>query len=135
MVPTLFAIVTAGIYGIFELIIRRKERLAIIDKFSDKIDSSKLLENGAFLPLPKFNGFSFGTLRVAGFLIGMGLGIIVGFLAAKYLFCIDIYDSNYRIRELLWTVVGASIFVFGGLGLLVAFLVELKHNHSAKNKK
>ena len=40
MVPLIVGIVCAGIYGLFELFVRKKERLAIIEKIGDKLDPS-----------------------------------------------------------------------------------------------
>jgi len=40
MVPTVMAIICAGIYGLFELFVRRNERMAIIEKIGDKLDAS-----------------------------------------------------------------------------------------------
>ena len=38
MVPLIVGIVCAGIYGLFELFVRKKERLAIIEKIGDKLE-------------------------------------------------------------------------------------------------
>ena len=40
MVPLTTGIVFAAIYGLFELFVRRKERLAIIEKIGEKLDAS-----------------------------------------------------------------------------------------------
>ena len=40
MVPLIVGIVCAGIYGLFELFVRKKERLAIIEKIGDKLEPS-----------------------------------------------------------------------------------------------
>ena len=39
-VPLVVGIVCAGIYGLFELFVRKRERLAIIEKIGDKLDTS-----------------------------------------------------------------------------------------------
>ena len=39
-VPLVVGIVCAGIYGLFELFVRKRERLAIIEKIGDKLDAS-----------------------------------------------------------------------------------------------
>ena len=38
-VPLVVGIVCAGIYGLFELFVRKRERLEIIEKIGDKLDS------------------------------------------------------------------------------------------------
>ena len=40
MVPLIMGIICAGIYGLFELFVRRKERLAIIEKIGERLDGS-----------------------------------------------------------------------------------------------
>lgn len=40
MIPLIIGIICAGIYGLFELFVRKKERLAIIEKIGDKLDPS-----------------------------------------------------------------------------------------------
>ena len=61
------------------------------------------------------------TVKVFG-LMGLGLGLLVAFFIHCNLgeFC----DSR-RIQSVLY---GSCVLLFGGLGLLIAFLVELKIN-------
>lgn len=40
MIPLIIGIICAGIYGLFELFVRKKERLAIIEKIGDKLEPS-----------------------------------------------------------------------------------------------
>ncbi len=44
-VPLVVGIVCAGIYGLFELFVRKRERLAIIEKIGDKLDTSLSMVN------------------------------------------------------------------------------------------
>ena len=46
MVPLIMGIITLGIYKLFELFVCRRERMAIIEKLSDKITTTDL--NGKF---------------------------------------------------------------------------------------
>ena len=39
-IPLVVGIICAGIYGLFELFVRKKERLAIIEKISNNLDAS-----------------------------------------------------------------------------------------------
>lgn len=43
MVPLIVGIVCAGIYRLFDLFVRKKERLTIIEKIGDQLDPSAFL--------------------------------------------------------------------------------------------
>ncbi len=77
MVPLTTGIVLA-IYGLFELFVRRKERLAIIEKIGEKLDASAFEGK---MRLPSYGGtrFSFSSLKAGCLLVGIGLGVLVGF--------------------------------------------------------
>ena len=61
-VPLVVGIVCAGIYGLFELFVRKRERLAIIEKIGDKLDTSAF---DGKLGLPNYmRNFSFSSLKV-----------------------------------------------------------------------
>ena len=58
-VPLVVGIVCAGIYGLFELFVRKRERLAIIEKIGDKLDASAF---DGKLGLPHYmRNFSFSS--------------------------------------------------------------------------
>lgn len=129
MVPVVVGIVCAGIYGLFELFVRKKERLAIIEKIGDKLDASAF---DAKIGLPRLvTNFSFSSLKVGCLLTGIGLGLLVGFLISTG------YTGNgmetWAYQELVSTVYGASVLLFGGIGLIVAFIIEMKLSKD-KNK-
>ncbi|ADQ80251.1 hypothetical protein Palpr_2115 [Paludibacter propionicigenes WB4] len=129
-IPLVVGMITLGIYKLFDLFVRKKERLAIIEKIGDKFDSS-MIENKFSFPLNfKFEG-GFGTLKVACLLLGVGLGLLVG-----YFICYGTIpgyynngDYSYRTSEVIY---GASTLLFGGLGLLIAFLIEMKYRKDKK---
>lgn len=128
MVPLIVGIVCAGIYGLFELFARRKERLAIIEKMGDKLDPSTL---NAHIGLPRLTAnFSFSSLKAGCLLSGIGLGLLVAFIISS-----TYTDLNFRDwgqREMISTVYGASVMLFGGIGLIIAFVIEMK---LSKDKK
>lgn len=127
-VPLVVGICIAGVYGLFELFVRKKERLAIIEKIGDKIDAS------AF-GLPAYSGIprlSFSALKAGCLLTGVGLGLLIGFIivtsismSSNMSYMNDSWQGWYR-GEITGTVYGASVLLFGGLGLIIAFIVELK---------
>lgn len=128
MVPLIVGTVTLGIYKLFELFARRKERMTIIEKLGDKFDPTML---GMKNTLPQMNmgNSTFGTLKIACLLLGIGLGLLVGFSILQLNFPYSqINIDHYIFRETQSVVYGASVLLFGGLGLLVAFLIELKHS-------
>lgn len=127
MVPLIVGIVCAGIYGLFELFVRKKERLAIIEKIGDKLEPSAF---DVKIGLPRLaTNFSFSSLKTGCLLAGIGLGLLVGFIISVSL--ID-FNLDGR-RELISTVYGASVLLFGGIGLIIAFVIELKLSKD-KNK-
>lgn len=122
MVPIIVGIVCACIYGLFELFVRRKERLSIIEKIGDGLKPSVFESK---IGLPRFPAdFSFSSLKVGCLLSGIGLGLLVSFLItvsinANKLDCWERWD-------LLSSVYGASVLLFGGIGLIIAFIIEMK---------
>ena len=114
MIPLIIGIICAGIYGLFELFVRKKERLAIIEKIGDKLEPSAF---DAKIGLPRLStNLSFSSLKAGCLLVGIGLGIF--FLSISTVAC-----DNYEMRS---AVYGASVLLFGGLGLIVAFILEMK---------
>ena len=126
MVPLVVGTVTLGIYKLFELFVRKKERLTIIDKLGEKLDPSLL--NGSFKePIKLIGNTSTGALKAGCLLAGIGLGLIVGLIITRLTFNQGILNFNDSYTyELTGVIFGASVLLFGGLSLLVAFLIELK---------
>ena len=77
-IPLVVGIVTLVIYKLFELFVRKKERLSIIEKIGEKFDAS-MIENKFSFPSKIFKNFSFGSLKAGCLLMGVGLGLLVGF--------------------------------------------------------
>lgn len=119
MVPAVIGIITLGIYKLFELFVRKKERLMIIDKIGDKFTPEILsgkIDFSTNIPKLSSSALKFGCL-----FMGLGIGMLVAF-AVHYNFA-DFVESSYQIRS---AVYGSCVLLFGGLGLLIAFIVELK---------
>jgi hypothetical protein len=125
MAPLIVGIVTLGIYKLFELFARRKERMAIIEKMGDKFDPS-MIGNPFPLSFKTTGNAPYGTLKVACLLLGIGLGLLVGFFIVLNTIGIS-SESSYHFEKTEGAIYGASVLLFGGLGLLIAFLVEMKH--------
>ena len=127
MVPTVCGIFVLGFYKLFELFVCKKERLLIIEKMGEKF-SSEMLENK--IKLPSVGNLSFSALKFGCLFVGLGLGLLVA-----YLICTTTLEGyaemsserfNWNLRETISVIYGACVLFFGGIGLLTAFLVELK---------
>ncbi|MBW6480037.1 MAG: hypothetical protein K0B37_11455 [Bacteroidales bacterium] len=133
-VPVIFGIVTLGIYKIFELFVRRKERLLMIEKFGQ---SSEGLDLSQGILFPAKQNKSFAGLKAACLLLGLGLGLLVGFFIISY-WQTHIPMENrmaFHVRETANIIYGASVLLFGGLGLLVAFFLEQRYIQKDKSQK
>lgn len=123
MVPLIVGIICAGIYGLFELYARRKERLAIIEKLGDRLPVSGIDNHLSF---PNYVGikFSFNSLKLGCLLTGVGLGLLVGFFLSVIMG--DLIREWHNSYQVVNVVYGASVLLFGGLGLLSAFVIEMR---------
>ena len=133
-------IVFLGIYKMIELFARRRERMSIIENMGDKF-TPDMIGNPFIFSNKKKDGKSFGTLRFGCLLLGMGLGLLVGIFMSqlaiegmKNISVIQVYaDSSVdydKAMNIANLVIGASTLLFGGLGLLVAYLIESKKTKS-----
>ncbi|MDR3061401.1 MAG: hypothetical protein LBU57_04735 [Dysgonamonadaceae bacterium] len=135
MAICIVGIITLGIYRLFELFVRRKERLSIIDKLGEKISSEEI--KGA-LSLPVFMkmdySYSSWALRISLLMIGIGLGAIVAFII-QYQVIGDLllqntdWEIKRNLRGFQETIYFSCIAVFGGIGLLSAYLIEWKQRN------
>ena len=132
MVPAVCSIFVVGFYKLFELFVCKKERLLIIEKMGEKFTPDMLEHKINFSSIGKFSS---SALKLGCLLMGLGLGLLIG-----YLICSTTLEGyaemgdvrlNYNMRETISIIYGACILLFGGLSLLIAFLIELKIN---KNK-
>ena len=132
MVPLVCGIFVLGFYKLFELFVCKKERLLIIEKMGEKFTPDMLEHKFNFSSIGKFSP---SALKFGCLLMGLGLGLLIG-----YLICSTTLEGyaemgdvrlNYNMRETSSIVYGSCVLLFGGLSLLIAFLIELKIN---KNK-
>jgi len=129
-------IVTLGIYRLFELYARRKERIMMLEKLAENAKPIDLDMNFPFL---KANTPpSFWVLKISLLLIGIGLGSIIAFViqyAVMGELLIKVHE-NWEVRNNLQgfrqMIYFACIAIFGGLGLLIAYLIEVKQNKTPK---
>jgi hypothetical protein len=127
MVPLVVGICVAGTYGLFELYARRKERIMIIEKIGEKLDASAF--EGKNLVPSFFPKFSFSALKAGCLLAGAGLGLLVGFLINVSMLANNVVASGidkWAYNKLCGIAYGASVLLFGGASLIIAFIIELR---------
>lgn len=134
-------IVTLGIYRLFELFVRRKERMAIIDKLQSNVDFSALANkfNLPFVGQPQVRLSSSWPLRASLLLVGIGFGLLLAFFlelaltnSMEPVFASYDYSVRDNIKDSVAIIYLASVSLFGGLGLLGAYLIEQKNEKKIK---
>lgn len=108
------------VYKVIEVLARRRER----NNFVEKLGSVDLSKNSTVDYAAIFgnrDNMKYWPLRFGGLIIGMGLGLLVGYLII-YSIGFDIVDA-YR-GDQVGIIYGASTLLFGGIGLVTVFLIE-----------
>jgi hypothetical protein len=124
--PVIVGIITLGIYKLFELFARRKERLNIIEKMDNNFNcNAELLQKNYLTPSTSDSAYS--TLKVACLLLAVGLGLLVGFFIVLYGINDIMLQDSFAAKETKSIIYGASVLFFGGLGLLIAFIMEQRY--------
>ena len=131
-IPIVVGTVTLGIYKLFELFVRRKERLQIIEKLGDKLDPN-FFQQEQITPIRIIGNFSTGALKAGCLLVGVGMGLLVGFFIITSLYpnMQNIFELRGS-REVASVIFGASVLLFGGLSLLIAFFIEMRFTKQKK---
>ncbi len=132
-IPAIFGIVTLGIYKIVELFVRKKERLLLIEKLGQLENNPELLRG---LPLMGGSRISSHALKAACLLIGLGVGLLAGFLISTFWQTNIPFESRmaFQVRETINIIYGASVLLFGGLGLLLSFFLEQRFIKKEKSE-
>lgn len=113
--PLTTAIVFLAIYKIFDLIICRKERMAIIEKCAQGTDT---LDRPQFKP----SSSRFLSLRIGALLLGVGVGLVGGTFTS---FGLEYASQTSSIAFVFGEVImGGMVMLWGGLGLLISFIIE-----------
>jgi hypothetical protein len=125
--------IVLGIYKLFELFVKKKERIMIIEKLLT-LRENKELSGSIHLP-----GISLGkqesgfwALRISLLFIGVGIGCIIAFFIQYQLFNsfldfnTDDWDVENNVSQIQFVLNFSLITIFGGTGLLIAYLIESK---------
>lgn len=129
--PFIVGIVAYAIYKLFELILRRKERLMIVEKLNPNADNTNFNLSNLFGSTNLIGRFT--ALRAGCLLLGLGLGLICGIIISANINLSGVL-SNFRGGELIAIINGASIMLFGGLGMLASFMIENKMSKKGKEE-
>ena len=119
-------IITLGIYKIFELFVRRNERISMIEKLSSI--NPEVLNSRLNFPVYKDESIGSWSIRIGLLLIGVGLGVVIATIVdistaiPSYYKGQLVYDSM-RSVDVLYPSCAA---VFGGIGLVIAYFIEKK---------
>lgn len=127
------AIIFVTFYKVIELFAHRGERVMMIEKIeSFKGPDFKIPQN----LFGQNSGNYSWALKLACLALGAGLGLLVAFAICYFSI------GNYAVKEMDWytkdvvsIVYAACVLLFGGAGLLMAFLIELKMNKKNSDEK
>ena len=124
VVPTIFYFV----YKVLESLIRRKERLMLVEKLDlSTLHTLPSLQSSAnvldFMPNKRFSNLRTGLLFA-----GIGLGLMIAWILAIFIYAEteSFVKDSYRFREMISVIYLASPAFFGGIGLLISYLIEQK---------
>lgn len=94
MVVANVAIVFGVIYKLFELYVRRQERIMLIEKLSSGWRPEEFKGN----LLPQFSSSGNWALRGGCLMLGLGLGLLVGFILTLMFFNRTLFLMNGQAR-------------------------------------
>lgn len=127
-------IVFSFIYMVFELFVRKGERKMLIDKIAEigKADVSKYLNeylgNTGMANIFRIKNHT--SIRAALLVLGIGVGVLVGFFINYVLVGEEYITSRHHWQvcnsEVVSVVYIASVCLFGGLGMLIAYFIDRK---------
>lgn len=129
-IPAVLTVIGYFTYKLFELFACRKERMYMLEH------AKEISVNTTVDRLLPATG-SYTALKWGAFFLGVGLGIVVGYIVniccAPYVMCNNIAGDQWQINQLMGVVYGGCTLLFGGLGLVLAFIVELKLKKQCKD--
>ncbi len=127
-VPLVVGIVFYFTYMTFELFARRKERISLIEKMGQNLTpmDSSILKSQFQSLLPTFSKKTFTTLRFGCLFVGLGLGLLVGLFICLYMKANGVGSDHWERNNFYAVAYGASVLLFGGIGLVISYMIESK---------
>ncbi len=122
MAPAIVGIVFYSLYKVIELLVRRKERILMIEKIQDISSANDVNLNKIFGDVSSIGNFV--ALRFGAAFLGIGLGLLIGFIVDTS-FVLN-GASELVHRSTIATIYGASTLLFGGIALILCFIYEQK---------
>ena len=116
-IPLVVGTITLGIYKLFELFVCKKERITMIEKLADRVNTGEINSNLSLNLNYSRSRFTFGSLK---------RGLLVAFFICINSFPGYTASRNWDVERQASVVYGACVLLFGGAGLLAAFLIEMK---------
>jgi hypothetical protein len=126
--PFVLGIIFYFTYRIFELFVRKSERISLIEKIGQNnalcFDPLELKNpfNSLFQP-PREK--SFIGMRIGCLLVGLGLGLLTGLLIVLSIEA-SLPGDLWQRQSIYSVAYGASVLFFGGLGLIISYMIENK---------
>lgn len=111
------AIIFYFAYRIFDSLIHRKERLIIAQKLETLSTDKNGVDLNKWIGAPEVNKFA--PLRWGLLVVGAALGMFVGFILDWTM------ELNYNESQIVYL---SLVLLFGGIGLLVSFMMERKYS-------
>ncbi len=126
-IPVITGICVYGFYKIIDLFVRKKERVMIIEKIAslenvnpERLNISKLFSDA------KADRSGFFSLRAGSLLVGVGLGLLFGYIIALNTnFSVGSLGAEHY-SQLSEIIYGSTTLLFGGLGLITGLIIEHK---------
>lgn len=119
-IPATLAVIGFFTYKLFELFVCKKERLYLLEHIKE------ISMDGIRLPEIKLGmNVSFSALKWGCLLLGIGLGILVSYFTGLGLMGVKTMEDFYW-NTAFQMLFGGGILLFGGLGLVIAFIIEMK---------
>ena len=105
-IPLVVGTITLGIYKLFELFVCKKERITMIEKLADRVNTGEINSNLSLNLNYSRSRFTFGSLKSGLLMLGIGLGLLVAFFI-----CINSFPGYTASRN--WDVERQASVVYG----------------------
>ena len=125
-VPVTFEVGAYAFYKVIELFVRKRGRLLLIDKLNslENVNTTNINLSEIFGEGKLFKN-QYLTLRIGSLLMGLGLGLLIGFIIVNASMG-RVSDVSREMAQTQSVIYGASTLLFGGMGLIAGFIAEIR---------